>query len=371
MIRRKNLMNRWKKSLIVAGVFLAVGITGSIISGAYMMPKIANEVYRVQREIINATPSEREVFVTDKQVDVVDISSLENKGYNVEIKSSSDKNTRVKVLEYIENDMKVQTSYDANTKGLKVVGDRTMYNFFEAKNIRGFFEKSYDAIIYTLMEEKNNNAQIVIEVPVGVDINFNSNYYTNLTIKDSKVLKDTLIFTSPRGGYVNLPHNNTLKNINIKTSNYLEIDLREFINAENVKIDCNNARVYSGGTYKDYGEGKVLPNNVTINANYINIESYMPIGKNVILVGRDVEYTTDFDNYAMKVNLKDNLGGRVYFDGADLGNEENFNSVTSNSSYEGYIGRGKKKDFQLSVSGYDICEFEHSSTTDLEMELYN
>jgi len=72
-----------------------------------------------------------------------------------------------------------------------------------------------------------------------------------------------------------------------------------------------------------------------------------------------------------KVNLKDNLGGRVYFDGADLGNEENFNSVTSNSSYEGYIGRGKKKDFQLSVSGYDICEFEHSSTTDLEMELYN
>ncbi|MEW8994270.1 hypothetical protein [Clostridium sp.] len=364
-------MNRWKKSIIVAGIFLAVGITGSIISGAYMMPKIVNKVYKVQQEIINATPTEREVFVTDEQVDAVDISSLENKGYNVEIKSSPDKNTRVKVLEYIENDMKVETSYDANTKGLKVVGDRTMYNFFEAENIRGFFEKSYDAIIYTLKEEKNDNAQIVIEVPVGVDVNFNSNYYTNLIIKDSKVLKDTLIFTSPRGGHVNLPHNNTLKNISIKTSNYLEIDLREFINAENIKIDCNNARVYSGGTYNDYEEGKVLPDDVTINADYIDIESYMPIGKNVILVGRDVNYTTDFNEYAMNVDLKDNRGGRVHFDGADLSNEENFNSVTSNSSHEGYIGRGKKKDFKLSVSGYDICEFEHSSTTDLEMELYN
>lgn len=364
-------MNRWKKSLIVAGIFLAVGITGSIISGAYMMPKIVNKVYRVRQEIINATPTEREVFVTDEQVDAVDISSLENKGYNVEIKPSPDKNTRVKVLEYIENDMKVETSYDANTKGLKVVGDRTMYNFFEAENIRGFFEKSYDAIIYTLMEEKNDNAQIIIEVPVGVDINFNSNYYTNLIIKDSKVLKDTLIFTSPRGGYVNLPYNNTLKNISIKTSNYLEIDLREFINAENIKIDCNNARVYSGGAYNDYEEGKVLPDNVTINADYINIESYMPIGKNVILIGSDVNYTTDFNEYAMNVDLKDNRGGRVHFDGADLGNEENFNSVTSNSSHEGYIGRGKKKDFKLSVSGYDICEFEHSSTTDLEMDLYD
>jgi len=99
-------MNRWKKSLIVAGIFLAVGITGSIISGVYMMPKIVNKVYKVHQEIINATPTEREVFVTDEQVDAVDISSLENKGYNVEIKSSSDKNTRVKVLEYIENDMK-------------------------------------------------------------------------------------------------------------------------------------------------------------------------------------------------------------------------------------------------------------------------
>ncbi len=362
-------MNRWKKSLIVAGVFLTVGITGSIISGVYIMPKVVNEVYRVQREIVNATPTEREVFITEEQVDSVDISSLESKGYNVEIKSSPDNKARVKVLEYIKNDMKVETSYDANTKGLKVVGDRNMYNFFESENIKGFFENSYDAIIYTLMEEANDNVQIIIEVPSSVDVNFNSRYHTNLTIKDSKALKDTLVFTSPIGGYVDLPYNNTLKNISIKTSNYLEMDLRQFINAENVRIDCNNAKIYSGGIYKDYGVDTVLPNNVTINANYIDIESYMPIGKNVVLVGNDVDYTTNFDEYAMKVDLKGNRDGRVHFDGEDLGNKQNFDSTSSNSSYEGYMGRGEKKDFNLNVSGYNICKFEHSSNSDLEVKL--
>ncbi|MFR1710167.1 MAG: hypothetical protein ACLSV2_14890 [Clostridium sp.] len=364
-------MNRWKKALIVAGVFITVGITGSIISGVYIMPKIMNEVYRVQREIINATPVEREVFVTEEQVNSIDISSLESKGYNVEVKSSSDKKTRVKVLEYLKNDMKVESFYDANTKELKVVGDRTEYKFFEAENIKGFFEKSYDAFIYTLMEEKNDNAQIIIEVPAGVNINFNSNYYTNLIIKDSKVLKDTLNFTSPRGGYVNLPYNNTLKNISIKTSNYLEMDLREFINAENVRIDCHNVRIYSGGAYKDYQGGAVLPKDVIINANYIDIESYMPIGKNVVLVSHDVDYKTNFDEYAMKVNLRSNNNGQSHFGDENLENDKNFNSMTFNGSYEGYLGRGEKKDFNLNVSGYDICEFEHSSASSLEIDLYD
>lgn len=364
-------MNRWKKSLIVAGVFITIGIVGSIISGIYVIPKVVNEAYRVQRNVINAAPMEREVFVTEEQVDSIDISSLESKGYNVEIKSSPDKNARVKVLEYLENDMKVETSYDANTKGLKVVGDRTMYNFFEAENIKGFFEKSYDAIIYTLMEERNDNAQIIIEVPSGVDINFNGNYNTNLTIENSKVLKDTLIFTSPRGGYVDLPYNNTLKNISIKTNNYLEMDLREFINAENVRIDCNNIKVYSGGTYKEYQGREVLPNNVTVNANYINMESYMPIGKNVVLVGHEVEYKTNFDEYAMKADLRSNNRDESHFDDKNLENEQNFNSITFDNNYEGYLGRGEKKDFSLSVSGYDICRFEHSSTSDLEMDLYD
>ena len=31
---------RWKKSLIVAGVFITIGIVGSIISGIYVIPKL-------------------------------------------------------------------------------------------------------------------------------------------------------------------------------------------------------------------------------------------------------------------------------------------------------------------------------------------
>ena len=179
-----------------------------------------------------------------------------------------------------------------------------------------------------------------------------------------------MIFASPRGGYVDLPYNNTLKNISIKTNNYLEMDLREFINAENVRIDCNNIKVYSGGTYKEYQGREALPNNVTVNANYINMESYMPIGKNVVLAGHDVKYKTNFDEYAMKVDLRNN-SGESHFSDKNLESEQSFNSITFNNNYEGYIGRGENKDFSLSVSGYDICRFEHSSNSDLEMDLYD
>lgn len=45
--------------------------------------------------------------------------------------------------------------------------------------------------------------------------------------------------------------------------------------------------------------------------------------------------------------------------------------MTFNGSYEGDLGRGEKKDFNLNVSGYDICEFEHSSASSLEIDLYD
>lgn len=364
-------MNRWKKSLIVAGIFLAIGITGSIISGFYMIPKVTKEVYRVQREVVNKVPAEREVFVTSEQVDTLDISSLENNGFDVEIKPSEDENIRVKAYEYMDDEMQVEATYDATSKALKVVGNRTKFNLFQDGNIREFFQKSYDAVINEIMVESKDIPQIVIEVPSGVDVNFSSNYNTNLLIKDSKVLKDNLVFESNSGGYVDLPYNNTLKNINIKTNSYLEMDVREFINTENVKISCNSIEVYSWGAYKDYVALEVLPESIDISANYIDIKSYMPIGKNVILDSESVNYTTNFVDFAMMVDLQDNNYGSAYFHNENLGDDNDLSTTELNNGYSGYVGEGNKKDYNLKVSRYNTCEFEHLSLEELERELRN
>ncbi|MEG2290072.1 MAG: hypothetical protein RSA29_07890 [Clostridium sp.] len=362
-------MNRWKKSLIVAAVFLGVGITGSIISGIYMVPKVVNEVYRVQREVANAKVAEKEVFITAEEVLSINIESLRDQGFDVEVKKSKDSNTRVMINEYMEDSIKVESTYDESKKELKIVGERSIYNFFESDSFRGFFEKGYDQMISAIVEERNDNSQIIIEVPNGVDINVNSSYSNNLIIKDKEVLKDNLIFNT-HYGYVNLPNYNNLKNISIKTGAYIEMDLREFLNAENVNISAGEIEIASKGLEKEYIEAAKLPTSVTLNANDIDIISYIPIGKDVKLKGSNINYETNFKDYGMNVNLegrKSNNSYNVSFDGEAFDKQNDF--INKVGSYSGYIGKGENKDFNLYVSEFYNCEFEHVYPNELELDV--
>lgn len=359
-------MSKTKKALITAAVFLAVGITGSIISGFYMVPKVASEVYRVQREIRNATPTEREVFNTGEGVEVVDIKSLAEKGFNVEVKLSTDANTKVKVYEYLDGAIQVQANYDANAKKLVVTGERTLYDILDADNIKGLFERGYNAVLYTLMEETNRTSQIVIEVPKGVDINFEGNYYNNLLISDSAVLKDNFTYYSSNG-YVNLPFNNTLKNIDIKSNGYLEIDLREFINADKVNIEANSISIESRGYESEYTGIEKLPESVNIYGNHVDIESYMPIGKNVIIDGDDVDYESNFEAYPMNVQLRGRSGGRCYYYGNGI--ESNFGGDRVEERYEGIIGKGQTSEYNLVINRYYDCELSNVTSIELESDL--
>ena len=172
-------MSKMKKAFITALVFIIVGISGSIISGFYIMPQIVEEVYRVQREIRNATPTESEIFVTEEVVNTLDIEVLDQRGFDVEVKSSTDNKTRITVYEYLDESINVNADYHREDKRLIITGSRTIQHILNAENLKGFLERGYKALIGTLMEESNNTNQIVIEVPTGVDINFKGNYNNN------------------------------------------------------------------------------------------------------------------------------------------------------------------------------------------------
>lgn len=359
-------MNRWKKSLIVAAVFLGVGIIGSIVSGIYMAPRVINEIYRVQREVANADVSEREVFTTAEEIQSINIESLKEQGFDVEVVPSTDGNTRVKVNEYMENTMKVESTYNEEKKELTVVGERSIYNLFEGETLKGLFENGYDAVISTLVEERNDNSQIIIEVPKAVDINFQAHYYANLIVNDNAVLKDNLTLNSGNG-YVSLPAYNTLKNITIKTNDYVEMDLRELINAENVNISARSIQVTSKGFEKEYIEAAKLPGSVILSGRNIEIKSYMPIGKDVKLDGDYINYQTNFRDYGMNVNIEGN-SQNVYFHGEEFENQYDLSNFRGN--YSGYIGRGENKDFNLKVSRFSNCEFQHVYPEELEKEVY-
>lgn len=360
------MMSKVKKALITAAVFIVVGISGSIVSGFYVVPQVAAEVYRVQKEVRNAVPKETEVLVIGEVVDTLDISALKGNGFDVEIKPSSDNNTRVKTYEYYDNSITVDTSYDSEGKRLIVSGQRDIYKLLDAENLKGFFEEGYKTIIGNLVEEANRTSQIVIEVPAGVNVNFKGNDGTNLVVKDSSVLKDNLNF-SCYYGYVDLPLNNSLKNIDIKTNAYIEMDLREFINADKVNIEASNISIVSRGYSSEYSNITKLPESVTIfGSNNVDIESFIPLGKNVNISSNYVEYDSNFEAYPVNIQLIGREGASSYF--SDRMNDD-WDKYIDSENFQGVLGSGETSEYNLTINRYYNCDIENLSNLDIEAEL--
>lgn len=360
------MMSKVKKALITAAVFIVVGISGSIISGFYVVPQVAAEVYRVQKEVRNAVAKETEVFATGEVVETLDISALQGNGFDVEIKLSSDNNTRVKTYGYYDNSITVDTSYDSEGKRLIVSGQKDIYKLFDAENLKGFFEEGYKTIIGNLVEEANRTSQIVIEVPTGVNINFKGNAGNNLIVKDASVLKDNLNF-SCYYGYVDLPLNNTLKNIDIKTNEYFEMDLREFINADKVNIEASNISIVSKGYSSEYSNIAKLPESVTIfGSNNVDVESFIPLGRNVSISSNYVEYDSNFEAYPVNLQLRGRAASNAYYsDRVDLG----FDRSIDSESFQGVLGSKDTAEYNLTINRYYNCEIENLSDLDIEAEL--
>lgn len=359
------MMSKVKKALITAGVFIVVGISGSIVSGFYVVPQVAAEVYRVQREVRNAVPEEREVFVTGEAVEALDISALQGRGFDVEIKPSSDNNTRVKVYEYYDKSINVEASYDSEGKKLTITGHREMFDFLDAENLKGFFERGYETVVGTLVEEANRTSQIVIEVPVGVDVNFKGNDYTNLIVKDPSVLKDNLSF-SCYYGYVDLPVNNNLKNIDIRTDSYFEIDVREFINADKVNINANSVFIASRGLGSEYADIAKLPETVNVFGHNVTVKTFVPLGKNVTITSDYVNYDSNFEVYPVKLQLRGDQESNTYYANRVNGEAEEY---IDNANFQGILGSADTSDNNLTINRYFTCEIENLTELDLENDL--
>ena len=357
-------MSKMKKAFITALVFIIVGISGSIISGFYIMPQIVEEVYRVQREIRNATPTESEIFVTEEVVNTLDIEVLDQRGFDVEVKSSTDNKTRITVYEYLDESINVNADYHREDKRLIITGSRTIQHILNAENLKGFLERGYKALIGTLMEESNNTNQIVIEVPTGVDINFKGNYNNNLIINESSVLKENLSY-SCHNGYVDLPFNNNLKNIDIKTDSYLEMDIREFINADKVNLESAAISIVSAGYRNEYENITKLPESVTIYGNSVRVTSFMPLGKDVAISGNYVEYESNFEVYPINLQLRGRAGAESYYNN---GMNNNFHGSKVSENFQGIIGSEGTSENNLTISRYYKCEIDNLSDFEIETE---
>lgn len=355
-------MNRIKKTIITAGIFLAIGITGSIVTGVRMVPDLVNEVYRLQNEIMTATPKEREAFSTTEAIENIDFSSLSGGEFTVEVKASSDGVARVKVFEYLEQDISLESSYDAESKTLVMEAQRDRYHIFQQGGLTETVKRAYDTIIYSLAEQRNKEGQIVIEVPAGVNLNFNGKNYSKLVVKDKSVLKDNFSFNS-YGGRIELPLFNDLKTIDISTNNYLEMDLREIINAENVNLNSNSIEIYSNGYATDYKNINKIPQVVNLSGYDVNVKSFIPIGREVNIAADNIEYQGNLEAFPGKFSLQGGRGGYAYYNVND-GNRRDLGTY-----FEGVFIEGKETSYGVNMVDYRYCEINNKSDLQLEKDL--
>lgn len=357
-------MNKSKKALIIAALFVAIGVVGSIISGSLAVPKVLKEISTAKTNFKNER--EKEILVLEENVENLNIDSFNITGALVEIRKSKDNKFRVKEYEDLFEKVDVKADYDKESKTLKV-NNKSNNEPMKGYSIKNYSIKGlYNEFINMIANEQNYGKRIIIECASPVNINLNSNCYIKLQIRDKEILKDSLKI-SGMYDFISLPFFNNLKNIDIVTDSYIDMDLREFINAENVKISAENINIYSKGSIDEYNDVKKFPQNVSLNGNEVEVRSYIPIAENLSI--NAIEYFkvySDLKPYNIKGKItiidKDDLNDDSY-------GENYLKNKLKDGVYEGQISNGSTGNFNMNLNSSNTGYLINISKENLQREL--
>lgn len=346
-------MSRSKVALITAAILTTIGITGAVVTGIAVLPTAINDI---ANDIKNNTYIEAEVGTLANNVEKLNININTRESTKVEIRKSSDENTRIKTHEINKYFYNIKENYLDEDKSLTVVVENeNTFNGFD--NIEQIFKRIYPRLIGYDVDEN----LIIIEVPNQVDINISSKKGVSLDIRSEEVLKDDLIINSSssrRKDTFNIPNNN-IKNFKIINNSYMNLELSDFINAENVEIQGGIVSIDSKDVEENYDLTK-LPNKVNIRGEGININSYIPLGKEVNIYSQgSCEYISNFQDY----NFIGTIESKLYNNEEDTYNREkssnmeieleNLDFKLENGKYTGKFSKAEGEQFDLNITAYN------------------
>lgn len=281
-----------KKLSIFAIVLIVVGLIGTIWSGFFSMPYFINKLQDFDQKV------NMENTIYEKSIDVEELNIYTNY-VNTKIVKNNTNKIVVKSRGLYENtDIQVRD----NDKILSVKEVDKNLSINKIKSVDDFTSKILENAF------SNHTNMITIYVPKDINLKVISKS-GSLTIENDIFLNEFSFETY--SGSLSLP--NEVKNLNklsISSQNYVSLQLGEILGIKEVNIYSNDVYIESD-KYNLEDIEKYLPNKVTIKSNNldninINIESNLPISKNLTIDGynSEVNLNLPLDKYKFKFDIK-------------------------------------------------------------------
>lgn len=281
-----------KKLSIFAIVLIIVGLIGSIWSGFFSMPYFINKFQDFDQQV------NQENTIYEKNIDINELD-INTSYVNIKLmKSNSDK-------------VIIKTKGLYEHKDIQVINNNNILYLKEVnKDISNEKIKSIDDFISKILEDtfSNYNNMIIIYVPNDVDLKVTME--SGQLIIENDIFLDEFSFETSNG-YLSMPNDiKNLNKLNISSQNHVSLQLGEILGIKEVNIYSGDVYIESNKYNLDDIE-KYLPNKVTIKSNNldnntVNIESNLPIGKNLSIDGYKtvVNLNLPLTEYKFKFDIK-------------------------------------------------------------------
>lgn len=302
-----------KKLSIFAIVLIIVGLIGTVWSGFFSMPYFINKLQDFDEQV------NVENTIYEKSIDVDELNINTNYVNTKIVKSNTDK-VVVKSKGLYEN-MDIQVKDNDKTLSVKEAD----------KNLSMNKIKSIDDFTSRFLENAFSNHTNMIIIYIPKDVNLKVTTKSGALIIENDIFLNEFSFDTSSGS-LSLP--SEVKNLNklsISSQDYVSLQLGEILGIKEVDIYCGNVYIESD-KYNLEDIEKYLPNKVTIKSNNldnnnINIESNLPISKNLSIYGykSEVNLNLPLDRYKFKFNVKayENIDLNEFLQG-DLENEKGY-----------------------------------------------
>lgn len=318
-----------KKLSIFAIVLIIVGLIGVVWSGFFSMPYFINKLQDFDEQV------NMENIIYEKSI-VVDELNINTNYVNTKIVKGNTDKVVVKSKGIYEN-MDVQVMNNNKTLSVKEVDKHVSANKI----------KSIDDFTSNILENAFSKRTNMIIIYVPKDVNLKVTTKSGALNIENDIFLDEFFFDTYSGSLSLSSEVKNLNKLSISSQKYVSLKLGEILGIKEVNIYGSDIYIESD-KYNLEDIEKYLPNKVTIKCNNldnnnVNIESNLPISKNL-----------NIDGYKSQVNMNLPLDRYKFkFDVKAYGNID-LNDFLQESFYN--------------EENYDLKEFKETINKDLENE---
>lgn len=287
-------MNKGKIVTIIGATLLTVGVIGGVCSGIVAMPTVINNIVNSQN-ILN-----KEDVLYKGQANLTKL--------NINAKVSN-----VTIRKYDGQNVIVERSGDKSISTITAKENTNELNITE-EVINPNFGKSIDDMVRYFVNElySGQHSNITVYVPNNIDVNISTDT-GRLNVYDSNI--NNLNFNTSIGS-IALNENCHINNLNIKSDDFIQLQVRELYRVKNLNVECYSIDIYEQDTVSDKSS---IPENVNIVANgdyddiVVDIDSNLPIAKNLEITSNgNVGLNLPILDYKFNFDVKASNG--IYFD---------------------------------------------------------